>query len=150
MIRKTESIQLRWVNLTFIAGIFALLSSNIAVAKLEDDIRDRISPAGQPCVVGEECAAGISIAGAGSGEPKDPATVYQTFCFACHGTGANEAPILEDVEAWAPRIAKGMDALYDSAINGFNNNLMPARGLCMDCSDDDLKAAVDYLVEASQ
>lgn len=151
MIRKTINlVQERLVTAVFMLGVWFMLSANIASAKLEDDIRARISPPGTPCVMGEECAAGLALTGAGAGGPKDPQEVYETFCFACHGTGANESPILGDAEAWQPRIAKGIDALYESALNGFNNNLMPARGLCMDCSDDDIKATVDYLVEAAQ
>lgn len=146
----TGFIQLQRFSAVFMVMIVALMTSSIASAKLEDDIRARISPIGEPCVVGEECAAGIALAGAASDGPKDPETVYQTFCFACHGTGANEAPVLGNAEAWEPRIAKGIDVLYENALNGFNNNLMPARGLCMDCSDDDIRATVDYLVEAAQ
>lgn len=151
MIRKAIGlVHMKLIKVAFILFVPFMLVSNIASAKLEDDIRARISPAGEPCVMGEECAAGIASAGTGSDGPKDPEMVYQTYCFACHGTGANESPVLGNVEAWAPRIAKGVDALYESALNGFNNNLMPARGLCMDCSDDDIRATVDYLVEAAQ
>jgi Cytochrome c5 len=41
-----------------------------------------------------------------------------------------------------------MDVLYSSSIKGFNG--MPAKGLCFDCSDDELKAAVDYMVNQSK
>ena len=140
---------IRKISTACVAGLLALLVSNVASAKLEDEIRERLAPVAPVCVVGDDCAAGIAIAGADTG-PKAPEDVYQTYCFACHATGANESPIMGDAEAWAPRVAKGIDALYESAINGFNDNLMPARGLCMDCSDDDIKATVDYLVEAVQ
>jgi cytochrome c5 len=43
---------------------------------------------------------------------------------------------------------KGMDELMNSTINGIG--MMPAKGTCMNCSDDDLQAAVDYMVESSQ
>ena len=55
-----------------------------------------------------------------------------------------------NTEAWQPRIEKGIDTLYQNAINGFNNNAMPAKGLCMDCSDDALRATVDYILSAVQ
>lgn len=45
-------------------------------------------------------------------------------------------------------IAKGMDTLYTHAIGGFN--AMPAKGLCMTCSDDEVKAAVDHMIENSK
>ena len=74
--------------------------------------------------------------------------IYQTSCFACHGTGAAGAPVLGDKAAWAPRIAQGMDTLVSHTINGFN--AMPAKGLCFTCSDDDLKAVVEYMVAESR
>jgi cytochrome c5 len=150
VIRKIESVQLRLASAAFLAGILIMLGSNMANAALEDDIRARISPAGEVCVIGDRCASGLSVANTSVGGSKDPEQVYQTFCIACHGTGANESPVMGNIEAWEPRIAKGIDVLYDNAITGFNNNAMPARGLCMDCSDDDMRATVDYLVEASQ
>lgn len=134
---------------TLLAGISIVLCSAVTVAAtLDDEIRARLSPAGTVCVVGDECAAGLAVAGGPSG-PRDAETVYQTFCIACHATGVSESPILGNVEQWAPRIAKGMDTLYDSAINGFNN-VMPARGTCVDCSDDEIRAVVDYMVDQSQ
>jgi cytochrome c5 len=78
----------------------------------------------------------------------DGQKVYQTSCQACHASGAAGAPKLGDKEAWAPRIATGMDALVASVTNG--KNAMPPKGACMSCSDDDLKAAVEYMVSQSQ
>jgi cytochrome c5 len=130
--------------------LLTVLSAGLASAAIEDEIRARIQPHGNVCVMGESCAAGLASTGAATGGPKDPEQVYQTYCFACHTTGANNAPVLGNAEAWAPRIAKGVDVLYDSAVNGFNNAAMPPKGLCMDCSNEDLQAVVDYLVQASQ
>lgn len=125
----------------------AAVNSNAAV---EDEIRARIQPAGEVCVVGDPCAAGLSVGGAAGGAAKDPQTVYNTYCMACHTTGANNAPVLGNKEAWAPRIAKGVDVLYQSAIAGFNNGVMPAKGLCMDCTEDEIKATVDHILSQSQ
>lgn len=130
--------------------MLAMTTAGYVTAAVEDEIRARIQPHGEVCEIGDECAAGLSIGGAGSGEPKDPETVYSTYCFACHGTGANNAPVLGNAEHWAPRIAKGIDVLYESAINGFNNGAMPPKGLCMDCSDDEIKATVDHILAQSQ
>ena len=127
-----------------------LLSCNVATAAVEDEIRMRIQPHGTVCVVGESCAAGLTSASAVAGGAKQPEQVYQTFCFACHATGVNNAPVLGNLEHWAPRIAKGVEVLYESSINGFNGAAMPPKGLCMDCSNEDLQATVDYIVQASQ
>jgi cytochrome c5 len=89
----------------------------------------------------EETAPGTQTAAA------DGQTIYETYCKACHATGVAGAPKLGDKEAWAPRIAKGDAALLDSAKNGLN--AMPPMGTCMTCSDEDLKAAIAYMVEQS-
>jgi len=78
----------------------------------------------------------------------DGQKTYDTYCQACHNTGAANAPKLGDKAAWEPRIAAGMDALMANATNG--KNAMPPKGTCMSCSDDDLKAAVEYMVSKAQ
>lgn len=78
------------------------------------------------------------------GKPRDGATVYNTICMACHATGLAGAPKTGDKAAWAPRIATGLEALLKSATNG--KNAMPARGGAANLTDDELKAAVEYLV----
>ena len=74
----------------------------------------------------------------------DAAGAYQMSCNACHGTGAAGAPMLGDAEAWEARMEKGMEALMSNVINGVG--AMPARGICMTCSDDDLQAIVNYML----
>ncbi len=78
--------------------------------------------------------------------------VYDTACFACHATGAAGAPKLGDKAAWGPRIAQGMDTLVSHAINGFQGQtgVMPPKGTCAACSNDELKAAVKYMVDNSK
>jgi cytochrome c5 len=58
------------------------------------------------------------------------------------------APKLGDKEAWAPRIAAGMDAMLANAIKG--KNAMPPKGTCTECSEKDLAAAIEYLVSKSR
>ena len=127
-----------------------LLGTSLAFSAVKDEIRERLQPAGEVCVLGTECAQGLSLAGGAGGAAQDPETVYQTYCFACHGTGANNAPVLGNAEHWEPRLAQGIDTLYEHSIMGFNNGLMPPKGLCMDCSDDEVRATVDYMLEALQ
>ena len=73
---------------------------------------------------------------------------YQTSCFACHSTGAAGAPKTGDAAAWAPRLEKGMDALLASVKNGLNG--MPPRGICMDCSDDEYKALIEFMAAPAE
>ena len=74
----------------------------------------------------------------------DAAGAYQMSCNACHGTGAAGAPMLGDTETWEARMEKGMDALMSNVVNGVG--AMPARGICLTCSDEDLQAIVNYML----
>ena len=80
----------------------------------------------------------------------NPEQKYMASCFACHSTGAAGAPKVGDGMAveWEPRLEKGLDAVVANTVNGLNT--MPAKGLCFDCTDDDLRAIVEYMIEKSQ
>ena len=78
----------------------------------------------------------------------DGQKTYDTYCQACHNAGVANAPKLGDKAAWEPRIATGIDAMLAVAIKG--KNAMPPKGTCMACSDDDLKAAIEYMVSKAQ
>ncbi len=127
--------------------IAAIAIAAVSVFAVAESLEDRIKPAGSVCMAGESCAA-APVQMAASGEPRSGQAVYDSKCATCHATGAANAPKLGDAAAWASRVGKGMDVLYTSAIKGFNG--MPAKGLCFDCSDDEIKASVDYMVENSK
>lgn len=74
-------------------------------------------------------------------------TLYKQACQVCHAAGVAGAPKLGDKDAWAPRIATGIDAMYTTSVNG--KGAMPARG-GTSASDADLRAAVEYMASASQ
>ena len=82
----------------------------------------------------------------------DGESVYNSGCLACHMPGVAGAPKLGDKDAWAARIAQGIEVMYENAINGFQGQtgVMPAKGGFVHLSDDDIKAAVDYMVSQSQ
>ena len=79
-------------------------------------------------------------------------TIYQKNCMACHAAGVAGAPKLSDAAVWEPRIAQGMETLNDHAINGFKGSMgyMPPKGGFAALDDDKVKAAVAYMVSASQ
>ncbi len=74
--------------------------------------------------------------------------VYNKVCIACHMTGVAGAPALKDKDRWTEIAAKGMKQLHHDAIEGFTgkHGVMPARGSCTDCSDQDLYDAVAYML----
>jgi cytochrome c5 len=71
---------------------------------------------------------------------------YNRSCISCHAAGAANAPRTGDAKAWAPRLAKGIDVLVANVNKGFN--AMPPKGMCMDCSDADHKALIEYMSTA--
>ena len=79
-------------------------------------------------------------------------SVYDKACFICHTTGITGAPKPGDAENWAPRITKGLDTLYSNAIKGFQGEtgIMPPKGGNLLLSNEDVMAAVDYLVDLVQ
>jgi cytochrome c5 len=78
-------------------------------------------------------------------------SVYGKTCAMCHAAGVAGAPKPGDKEDWGPRIAQGKDTLYKHAIEGFTGakGMMPARGGASSLSDDDVKAAVDFMADQS-
>ena len=151
---------------------FAALMASSTMA--QSSTADIIAPVGQVCLAGEPCvgqpAGGASTATASSATSApaapapapaaapaadtpaaapaetdfDVAAAYNQSCMACHTTGAAGAPKIGDAAAWETRLEKGMDAVMNNVLNGIN--AMPARGLCMSCSDDQLAALVDYMI----
>ena len=70
--------------------------------------------------------------------------IYQSVCMACHATGVAGAP-MPGSELMAQRLAeKGLDGLIASSINGLN--VMPPKGGRTDLSDDDMRAAVEFML----
>lgn len=113
------------------------------------DIEERTRPFGELCLEGEDCggeeSASVAVA-APTG--RSGADVYASACRTCHEAGLNEAPKSFDLEAWGPRLDKGMDELVRVSREGLN--LMPPMGACMTCSDDELRAAIEFMIAESE
>ncbi len=112
--------------------------------EVEAEIAERLAPAGTITLASNVSSAPAASAGAA----RSGGDVYNSKCMICHASGTAGAPKIGSPDDWAPRLENGLDALYSNAINGLNG--MPAKGLCMDCSDDELKASVDYMLENSK
>lgn len=107
------------------------------------------APAAEAQAPAAEQAPAAAPAMADTGRGKE---VYDAACFVCHAPGAAGAPKFADTAAWAPRIEQGMETLYTHSIKGFMGKagMMPPKGGRPDFSDEDIKAAVDYMVQAAQ
>jgi len=82
------------------------------------------------------------------GDPLDERAgkkLYQSYCIGCHASGVLGAPKVSEQPAWEHLMDQGKDRLYEVAIKG--DGPMPARGNCRQCSDERIKAAVDYMIE---
>lgn len=130
---------------------FSVLIAGVALAgalsvQAEDTAAANTAPVAKVCKEGEPCAA--APAASAGGAAKSGEQVFNSSCTSCHSTGAAGAPKVGDAAAWEPRLAaRNKDGLYKSAQNGFNG--MPPKGLCMTCSEDELKGAVDYMLSKS-
>jgi cytochrome c5 len=137
-----------------VQGILANVGDTIKATTTEsmaaEDVADRIKPVAE-VTIGEEPVAvpapaaeeTTEVAAGGAGE-----AVVTKVCAMCHSTGMMSSPKLGSADDWAPRIDKGIDTLYNHALNGFN--MMPARGGNPGLSDDEVKAAVDYMVSIAK
>ena len=124
-------------------------------AGAEKDTDARTAPYGTVKVAGEPEAAPAEAAPT-EAAPAEAAPVTAAIdgkalyapCAVCHAAGVAKAPIVGKADDWAPRIAIGMDALVASAIKG--KGAMPPKGTRADYSDAQIRAVVEYMVNASK
>ena len=144
----TESVR-NWTMIiyTVVSVLILFLVYSLLTSKLSNDYQEpkdlrveRIKPIGQVNIEGSKPATATPVATA----PKSGKEVYDGVCFACHASGVLAAPKFRDQADWANRIVKGKEALLQSAINGLNN--MPARGGNPSLQDEELEAAIEYML----
>ncbi|WP_372738873.1 cytochrome c5 family protein [Neptunomonas sp.] len=128
-----------------ILGLSVALSTSVGANTSDDKIAERIKPLGNVCVEGDDsCGGATAVAAAGGARSGEE--VYNASCAACHSIGVAGAPKFGTSE-WADRGAKGIDALLKTAISGIN--AMPPRGTCAACSDDELQASIQYMMDSA-
>ena len=126
--------------------ILTTLSMNtFANDQSESAVANRIAPVGDVYLDGEIKSATTAATPSEPTGPRAAEDIYNTYCMACHATGAAGAPVKGDAAAWKPRIAQGNETLLKHAISGFN--AMPARGTCGDCTDDEMASTVDFIIK---
>jgi cytochrome c5 len=101
-------------------------------------VLNRIKPVGEVTLV-EASAPQASMTGE---------KVYQDVCKVCHEAGLAGAPKLGDKAAWAPRIKRGINALYTNAIKGTDKG-MPPKGGNRDLADIEVQRGVVYMANRS-
>ena len=118
--------------------------------RVAEAVQERIRPIGRlntgdAPAPAAAAATTVQTGAAQAAETRSGAEVYDMVCHVCHSTGVLNSPKLGDAPAWTERLAKGKEALYASSINGLNQ--MPPKGGRPDLSDDEIRLAVDYMLE---
>ena len=136
--------------------ILAALASVVLAACGGSDSGTPAAPAAAPAPA-PVAAAPAPVAAAPAPAPAAPVNaagegVYKKVCALCHSSGVAGAPKPGDKADWEPRIAQGDETLYKHAIEGYTGSkgMMPARGGGASLTDDEVKAAVDYMVALSK
>ncbi|MGK2940731.1 MAG: c-type cytochrome [Immundisolibacter sp.] len=134
-----------------IIGIAVVTVSSLRPTTIDPSVTaladQRIKPVGQVHrggAGGPEGALAVTAVASDAG-PVDGAAVYQQACFSCHASGVAGAPKLGNAEDWAPRLAQGIETLHQNSLQGIR--AMPPKGGFMNLSDEQVEAAVDYMVD---
>ena len=153
MLKKLSYLLVAGMAAASLSGA-ALAAESAADEMSHEAIAERIAPVGQVYTAKdlEGIATAAAAPAAASSGPRDGETVFKSTCFACHDTGAAGAPKRGDKSAWAPRIAQGIDTLKKHALEGFTGEagMMPPRGTCAACSDEEIENAVHFIIDTSK
>ncbi|MBV2208154.1 MAG: c-type cytochrome [Thermomonas sp.] len=105
------------------------------------------APAAEAAPAADAAPEATAEAGAVDGKK-----IYGATCALCHASGLAGAPKPGDKADWGPRIAQGEETIHKHAIEGFTGQagVMPAKGGNMSLSDDEVKAAADFMVAQSK
>ncbi|MGB1158271.1 MAG: c-type cytochrome [Porticoccaceae bacterium] len=138
--------QIKILGTVILATIVVACSDQSGNAELTANqqalVAERIAPDGHVVMAGQAVVAAVASAA------RSADAIYSVSCAACHDYAVAGAPKFGDAAAWASRLEQGIETVYTNAINGIRG--MPARGTCMDCSDDEIKITIDYILENSQ
>jgi cytochrome c5 len=105
-------------------------------------IAKRLSPVGK---VDAEGGSGAPVALVSEAlSPTAGEDRYKATCAVCHETGVGGAPKFRNAAEWKTRMADGIDTMLSIAIKG--KGAMPPKGTCMQCSDQELKMAIEYML----
>jgi len=114
--------------------------------KYDEMMESRLSSPIAVCLEGESCGQSTAITLAAGGASRSAEDIYSTGCAACHTSGVAGSPVLGNQSQWESRQSKGYEMLVDNAWNGING--MPAKGLCTDCTKEEIGIAVQYMLDA--
>jgi cytochrome c5 len=138
------------VRIGFIAFILLLNCNTPLYADFLDQsveaIEARIAPIGK-VQIDKQPAATTSQAPASAHKAQHHLgkTLFESHCVLCHGNGIAGAPRFGNKADWEPRIKKKLALLLKHVNKGYH--AMPAKGACLECSPNDLEAAIRYMID---
>ncbi len=112
---------------------------------VDNSVLERIKPVGEVRV---DTSTMVASAESTETAERSGEEIYNSKCAGCHNSGVMGAPKYAALADWSSRIDLGLDKLTASAIAGKGG--MPARGTCMDCSDNEIKVTVKYMLDSLQ
>lgn len=115
-------------------------TATIAADMSATAINDRIKPIGNVHLKGATPTTAAVTPPSRTGQ-----VIYDQYCASCHNSGLMGAPKKGNADDWATRVSQGDAILAKHAIEGFN--AMPAKGTCMDCSDEEIIATINYMIK---
>jgi len=150
---KTPKQLVTVLVLAFVAPIIVI----VLLAQLATSGRNYDEDAKSPAAVAKRIkpVAEINLGAAGpaasgstvqAAAKADGRTVYESTCMACHGAGVANAPKFGDKKAWATHLVHGTEHVYENALKG--KGAMPPKGGNLTLSEAEVKAAVDYMLQA--
>lgn len=136
------------MRLQYFILLFCCLYASYACSELNQaEIQQRIQPIGKVSLQ-SEVLADIKTKDISENKKELGEDTYQQFCIVCHRDGLAGAPKFRNEQDWKPRLAgKDLDDLLASSLKGLN--AMPVKGTCIKCNDEDLKAAISYMLPKS-
>jgi len=144
---STKLMLIIWVLAMLFIGFKALNAPSSdpshSETMVENTVLERIKPVGEVRV---DTSTQVASSESDETAERSGEQIYTSKCAGCHTSGVMGAPKYASLEDWAPRIDLGLEKLTLSAISGKGG--MPARGACMDCTDNEIKVTVQYMLDS--
>lgn len=133
--------------LFFLLSVVVSMPLNAVNDFEREQIRQRIQPIGTVTLEGktDPAAAQETVVTEKPEKKLSAQEIYEQYCQVCHQGGLAGAPKFRERADWQAKLdKKGIEGLTETAIKGLN--AMPPKGTCLQCSEADMKAAVEYMV----
>jgi cytochrome c5 len=144
---STKLMLIVWVLAMIFIGYKSVTASSSDSSHSETivdkSVLERIKPVGEVRV---DTSTMVASAETTETAERSGEEIYNSKCAGCHTSGVMAAPKYASLADWSSRIDLGLDKLTSSAIAGKGG--MPPRGTCMDCTDNEIKVTVQYILDS--